>query len=139
MSATSITVVLDRAKSATARSPLALFAMPGGRINCIFASTVLGARRIKKDINFIMTVSKTTAPSLSATLSAGLTRMSSQAQMCCGQIADKGKLLRDQQRVVAAFDELDRRQKELDFIRPDIEGMEKAFEELKAAIAYLRG
>ena len=59
--------------------------------------------------------------------------------MCCGTTCDKGKLLRDQQRVVAAFDELDRRQKELDFIRPDIEGMEKAFEELKAAIAYLRG
>ena len=64
--------------------------------------------------------------------------MCSEASMCCGQIADKGKLLRDQQRVVAAFDELDRRQKQLDIIRPDIDGLEKAFEELKQAVNYLR-
>lgn len=57
--------------------------------------------------------------------------------MCCGQVADKGKLLRDQQRVVAAFDEVDRRQKEFAG-EGDVDGLEQAFEELKQAINYLR-
>lgn len=64
--------------------------------------------------------------------------MSSQAQMCCGQIADKGKLLRDQERVVAAFDELDRRQKMFNPESPDVDGLEEAFEELKTAVKFLR-
>ena len=65
----------------------------------------------------------------------GNNTMCNQAQMCCGVIADKGKLLRDQERVVAAFDELDRRQDEF---TDDVNGLEKAFEELRQAVSFLR-
>lgn len=62
MSATSLTVILDRAKAATNSSPLALFAMPGNLINCVFASTVASQRRIKKDKNFIATITRNDCP-----------------------------------------------------------------------------
>ena len=64
--------------------------------------------------------------------------MPSEAAMCCGQVADKAKLVGDQRRVVAAFDELDERQKQFDYMNPDIEGLEKAFNQLRDAVICLR-
>lgn len=62
----------------------------------------------------------------------------SEVVACCGTTCDKSKAVADQKRVVDAFDELDRCQSRLDYMSPDIDGLEKAFKELKVAISYLR-
>ena len=61
-----------------------------------------------------------------------------EAALCCGTTCDKSKLQSDQSRVVNAFDELDRRQKQFNYASPDIDGLEKAFEDLRAAVTCLR-
>ena len=61
-----------------------------------------------------------------------------EAIMCCGTTCDKSKLRSEQQRVVNAFDEFDRRQGAFGPDSQDVDGLEKAFEELRAAVACLR-
>ena len=61
-----------------------------------------------------------------------------EASNCRGTTCDKAKLKADQSQAVDAFDAFDKRQAQFNYMDPDIDGLEKAFEELKQAIACLR-
>lgn len=59
MSIASVTVIADRASAAPTYSKLALF-LVGGGVDCIFADTVEGRKRISMGINFLGCVDSTT-------------------------------------------------------------------------------
>lgn len=62
----------------------------------------------------------------------------SEIATCCSSGCDKIKALADQAAVVAAFDKLDECQAQVNYMDPDTERLEEAFEKLKQAVICLR-
>ena len=72
-----------------------------------------------------------------ATFYDGVMPMCSEAQMCCGQVADKAQLLLDELRVVEAFDGFAAHMDNFGSVE-DVEKLEKAFKKLGRTVDRLR-